>query len=168
MTFSQMMAVIVLCVSVFLLAFAGWTFYRWRPKYFSAVPGYTRNIQHISAGKKVEIHVPGETTVCKAGSRHGPLIYYEIVYRVDGKEYMLFILETTTIRRSRSPFDGPFAIARKNHPLRIGTSEEFGKGICLPAQSGFSDYFSWFQAFLFCAVCNYVPIGVLLLGYLMK
>ena len=90
MTFSQVMSVIVLCVSVFLLAFAGWTFYRWRPKYFSAVPGYTRNIQHIPAGKKVEIHVPGETTVCKAGSRHGPLIYYEIVYRVDGKEDMLF------------------------------------------------------------------------------
>ena len=84
------------------------------------------------------------------------------------KSICCFILETTTIRRSRSPFDGPFAIARKNHPLRIGTSEEFGKGICLPAQSGFSDYFSWFQAFLFCAVCNYVPIGVLLLGYLLK
>ncbi len=90
MTFSQIVACIILPVSVGLLGAAVWTLCRWRPKNFDSTTGYTRNLQRIPAGKKIEIQVPGEDAICKAGSRHGPLIYYEIIYRVNGKEYMLY------------------------------------------------------------------------------
>ena len=92
MSFGQIMGLLVLSVSAVLLAVGAWNFYRWRPSVFDTTTGYIRNVRRIPDGTEADIRVdaPQGEIHCKCGKHHKPMIYYEVVYHVQGIEYFLW------------------------------------------------------------------------------
>ena len=88
MAFNTVMSWIALSASVVMIAAALAQLYGWRRSAFRQTTAFLRNVRHIAANEPAVIPMSGGTEF-RAGKRHPPLIYWEYVYRVNEREYVL-------------------------------------------------------------------------------
>ena len=87
MSFHTVMCWITLSASAVMIAAALAQLYGWRRSAFRQTTAFLRNVRHIAANEPAVI--PNGTGEFRAGKHHPPLIYWEYVYRVNDREYVL-------------------------------------------------------------------------------